>query len=157
MLETLGELPGVTIAVVEGVDAEGQPRVRAKADQLPRSVVGVLWTGQTIDWSRCCGMRVAITFEDGDEARPVVLGLLDEPPTAFGNETTVVHEDVPVKIEQGDSPETLHINSEKELVLQCGKAKIALRADGRVVIMGGYVLSRSTGVNKIKGGSVHIN
>ena len=32
-----------------------------------------------------------------------------------------------------------------------------LRADGRVMILGGYVLSRSTGVNKIKGGSVQIN
>jgi len=44
-----------------------------------------------------------------------------------------------------------------QLVLRCGRASITLTAAGKVLIEGAYVSSRSTGVNRIKGGSVQIN
>ena len=43
------------------------------------------------------------------------------------------------------------------MVLRCGKASITLTKAGKVLIEGSYVLSRSTGVNRIKGGSVQLN
>ena len=44
-----------------------------------------------------------------------------------------------------------------EIVLLCGQASITLRRNGRIVIRGTYVETRSKGVNRIKGGSVQIN
>jgi hypothetical protein len=47
--------------------------------------------------------------------------------------------------------------AEQEIVLRCGKASITLTRAGKVLIRGAYILNRSSGVNRIKGGSVQIN
>jgi hypothetical protein len=44
-----------------------------------------------------------------------------------------------------------------EVVLRCGEASVTLRRNGRLVLRGTYVESRSKGTNRIKGGSVLIN
>ena len=49
------------------------------------------------------------------------------------------------------------LTAEREIVLKCGKASITLTRAGKVIIRGAYVLSRSSGVNRIVGGSVQIN
>jgi hypothetical protein len=51
----------------------------------------------------------------------------------------------------------IEIEGQDEVVLRCGKASITLRRNGRVVIRGAYVESRSDGTNRIKGGNVQIN
>jgi hypothetical protein len=51
----------------------------------------------------------------------------------------------------------VEIEAADEIVLRCGQASIVLRRNGRVVIRGTYVETRSRGVNRIKGGSVEIN
>lgn len=53
--------------------------------------------------------------------------------------------------------ERLEFSAEREIVLRCGKASITLTRAGKVIIHGAYLSSRSTGVNRIKGGSVQIN
>jgi hypothetical protein len=45
----------------------------------------------------------------------------------------------------------------KEIVLRCGDASITLTRAGKILIKGAYVLSRSSGVNRIQGGAVEIN
>jgi hypothetical protein len=49
------------------------------------------------------------------------------------------------------------LSGQKEVVLRCGKASIALTADGTVVIKGARLLSSAAGSHRIKGGSVQIN
>lgn len=49
------------------------------------------------------------------------------------------------------------VSAKEQLVLRCGKASITLTKAGKVLIKGSYVLSRSSGVNRIKGGSVQLN
>ncbi len=49
------------------------------------------------------------------------------------------------------------VNAKEQLVLRCGKASITLTRAGKILIKGSYVLSRSSGVNRIKGGSVQLN
>jgi hypothetical protein len=49
------------------------------------------------------------------------------------------------------------IDAQDEVVIRCGKASITLRRNGRVIIRGTYVETRSEGVNRIRGGSVQIN
>ena len=49
------------------------------------------------------------------------------------------------------------LSAQEEIVLRCGKASITLTKAGKVLIEGAYVLSRSSGVNRIRGGSVQLN
>jgi hypothetical protein len=53
--------------------------------------------------------------------------------------------------------ERLVFTGEKEIVLRCGEASITLTRAGKILLRGAYIVSRSTGVNRIKGGVVHIN
>ena len=53
--------------------------------------------------------------------------------------------------------ERLIFRANEEIVLRCGKASITLTKAGKIILRGAYVLSRSSGVNRIKGGSVQIN
>jgi hypothetical protein len=52
---------------------------------------------------------------------------------------------------------TITLDADKEATIVCGKSSIHLRKDGRVVIRGARILSRSSGTNKIRGASVMIN
>ena len=122
-----------------------------------------LWQPVALDWAQCRGLRALLALTE--EGRPFVLGLLDSPPaaawrgepaaTASGDEAA--GPGAPAAERPTGQPEFLKLESARELILQCGQAKIALRADGRITILGGYILSRSTGPTKIKGGSVQIN
>jgi hypothetical protein len=49
------------------------------------------------------------------------------------------------------------VQAAEELVLRCGDASITLTRAGKIILRGTYLLSRSSGVNRIKGGSVQIN
>ncbi len=133
------QLPGVLVGEVAGADDQGFPLV--STDTHGVRAADVVWMPDAPNWSKCVGLRVVVAHEDGNEERPIILGLLDPPPRA----------------KVAPKPKILRVESERELVIVCGKSKIALRADGRIEIRGGHLISRSTGPNKIKGGSVHIN
>jgi hypothetical protein len=53
--------------------------------------------------------------------------------------------------------ERLVVTAKEQLVLRCGRASITLTRAGKVLIQGAYISSRSTGANRIKGGSVQLN
>jgi hypothetical protein len=95
------------------------------------------------------GRIVAVVFEQGDPRKPLVMGFLQGVPIV-----------PPI---DGPRPEVmldgerLTFAAEREIVLRCGKASITLTRDGKVLIRGAYLLSRSSGVNRIKGGSVQLN
>ncbi|WLG25588.1 DUF6484 domain-containing protein [Pseudomonas sp. FP1154] len=91
------------------------------------------------------GAQVALMFEAGDPARPLVIGRIQRLP-----QTT------PRAVANLDG-ERLEFTAEREIVLRCGKASITLTREGKVLIRGAYLSSRSSGVNRIKGGSVQIN
>jgi hypothetical protein len=54
-------------------------------------------------------------------------------------------------------PEQLVIEAGTELVLKCGAGTISVRKDGKVIVRGTHLLSRSSGPIRIKGGHVEIN
>ncbi len=104
------------------------------------------------------GRQVVLSFDQGDPLRPIVTGILQHTQSP-GQELAI---DVSGEIDarhlqariDGDH---VTLTAEKEIVLQCGKSSITLTKAGKIIIRGEYLLSRSTGVNKIKGGSVQIN
>lgn len=135
----LQQLPGVALGEVTGQTADGRPLVRSGACPEPTPAL-VAELPRTPDWRRSAGAQVVLAFVDGDPRQPVVLALLANPATAAVT-----------------TPRTLRIAAGEELRIECGKASIWLRADGRVEIRGEHLVSRSRGPNKVKGGSVHLN
>jgi hypothetical protein len=49
------------------------------------------------------------------------------------------------------------IEAEREIVLRCGDASITLTRAGKVIIRGTYILSRSSGYNRMKGAAIDLN
>ena len=66
-------------------------------------------------------------------------------------------DDKPAQVEVDTDGERLVVSAKEEIVLRCGAASITLTKAGKVLIRGTYVLSRSSGVNRVKGGSVQLN
>jgi len=91
------------------------------------------------------GEKAVLAFEEGDPAKPIILGLIIKPGkvrrkvsfTADGDKFVVV--------------------AESEIELRCGDASITLTRAGKVLIKGEYVSTRAKGMNRIKGASVSIN
>ena len=96
------------------------------------------------------GQRIVLMFEQGDGARPIVMGVLRG---AAGWPLA----DKPAQVAVDADGQRLIVNAKEQLVLRCGKASITLTKAGKVMVEGSYILTRSTGVNRIKGGSVQLN
>jgi hypothetical protein len=99
---------------------------------------------------------VLLVFEGEKSDRPVVVGVMHavahEPPTAARDDGSPSP-----RIEALLDGRRVVLDANDEIVLRCGEASITLRRNGRVVIRGTYVETRSRGVNRVKGGSVQIN
>lgn len=101
------------------------------------------------------GAEAVLAFEDGDLSRPVILGLLQTPNVDRTQCGAAAAPTEPLEVVSDGNH--LILSAEKEVVLRCGLASITLTRAGKVLIRGEYLLSRSTGANRIKGGSVQIN
>jgi hypothetical protein len=95
------------------------------------------------------GRPVVLMFDGGNPMRPIVMGCIRGEATALKEQ--------PGQVEVDADGERLLVSAREQLVLRCGKASITLTKSGKVLIQGAYVSSRSTGVNRIKGGSVQLN
>jgi hypothetical protein len=158
-----------TAAPVVGAD----PSAR-EAAPLPSAVLGELLAlvgedhmpmvryctaeGPQVQGARSCvdlhgehiGQAVLLLFNGGDPAQPIVTGVLRSGAALpFGER--------PAQIDVDADGRHLIISAVEQLELRCGKASITLTRAGKVLIQGSYVSSRSTGVNRIKGGSVQLN
>ncbi|MBN9124959.1 MAG: hypothetical protein BGO99_08690 [Nitrosospira sp. 56-18] len=96
------------------------------------------------------GRSVVLMFERGDRSHPIIMGVLQE-----GEGWPL--ENQPGQVEVDADGKRMIVSAKEELVLRCGKASITLTKAGKVMIKGSYLLSRSSGVNRIKGGSVQLN
>ena len=96
------------------------------------------------------GRPVVLMFEAGDAARPIVMGVL-RGGTGWPLEAR------PGTVSLDADGERLIVTAHEQLVLRCGKASITLTKAGKVLIEGAYVSSCSSGVNRVKGGSIQLN
>ncbi|HEV7443306.1 MAG TPA: DUF6484 domain-containing protein [Steroidobacteraceae bacterium] len=96
------------------------------------------------------GRQVVLVFEGADPRRPIIVGILRS-----ARAWTLPEQ--PAEVEVDADGERLIVTAKEQLVLRCGAASITLTKDGKVLIQGAYVSNRSSGVMRIKGGSVQIN
>ena len=99
-------------------------------------------------------LPTVVLFEQGDRSKPLIVGFVEAPqpqtPIAPSEEKNPV-------IEADVDGKRVRVTAQDEIVLQCGSASVTLRRNGRVIIRGTYVETRSDGTNRIKGGQVQIN
>ena len=140
------QLDGVVIGVLMCFTEAGLPLVAFPGNQ---SETGLAAHSTTRFNSDDIGCQVALLFEGGDPQRPIVIGRIQHPQEIVQPQ----QQNISAELDN----ERLEFKAGKEIVLRCGKASITLTKAGKIILRGAYVLSRSSGVNKIKGGSVHIN
>lgn len=100
--------------------------------------------------------QVLLVFEQERPDSPIIVGVL-EPTQLHVAKDSARTELAPTQIEARVDGRRVVLDAHDEIVLSCGEASITLRRNGRVVIRGAYVETRSRGVNRIKGGTVQIN
>jgi hypothetical protein len=155
-------LPAVIVGSVTGIREDGIPLVDFDGNETGRPLAAR--STANVD-STAVGREVAMLFEGGDLARPIILGMIHR---AEGPSTAADSSDESKgavlsanrgssEIEAISDGQRVTISADKEIELRCGKASITLTRAGKVIIRGAYLLSRSSGVNRIKGGSVQIN
>jgi len=110
---------------------------------------------------------VVLMFENGDARLPLIVGLEQgSSPTPMLD--ALLSEPEPESATEAPQPEAapmeahvdgkcVTIEGADEVVLKCGQASITLRRNGKLIIRGTYVETHSSGVNRIKGGSVQVN
>jgi len=99
---------------------------------------------------------VLLVFENNDPELPIIIDTLYSLVDEITESSTIALEAEKPKDVLIDG-KRVTFDAKEEIVLRCGEASIVLRNDGKVVIKGKNILSRSHGMNKIKGGAVHIN
>jgi uncharacterized protein DUF6484 len=146
--EAFAPIAGVRIGVLIGMKDESRTPLVLYPGQ-PDSAA--MTARATLDLHGAhIGREVVLMFEEGDPRRPIILGCLPQKegwPQADG----------PGEVEVDADGERLLVTAREQLVLRCGKASITLTSAGKVLIQGTYLSSRSSGVNRIKGGSVQLN
>jgi hypothetical protein len=145
----------VIVGTLAGINDSGQPLVRHPLDPWGRILLAR--TTVPIDAGQV-DREVVIAFASGDFGKPIVLGVLQPHGEQDRAEPRVTPPAVSRPIVQATlDGDQLVFAAEREIVLRCGEASITLTRAGKVLIRGTYLLSRSSGVNRIKGGSVQLN
>ena len=164
----------VVIGTITGLDEKGYPLVNFS---ILGQIMGSIEATTTLSLTtREIGRQVALLFIESDIRRPVVIGLIHsqldmllESYQDAGINLEVARDD-----DKADSPndaeeplhafeditidgKKVHIEAQEEIVFRCGDSSITMTRAGKITIRGKYILNRSSGVNRILGGSVQVN
>jgi len=147
-------LDGVVIGTLVGLKDSSTPLI-----DFPSNPIGLQVQARcTVTLSaKDVGRQVALMFEGGDSRKPIVIGLIQHPDENQSDFLKIISNEPQNPLDVQVDGERLVFTAKHEIVLRCGKASITLTRAGKVLIHGEYLLSRSSGVNRIKGGSVQIN
>lgn len=161
--------PGeIVIGSLTGIDDQGQPLV-CFGELSPQSAIPAISTIAL--HAKHIGRGLALLFAEGDLTKPVIIGLIHNPLDQLIESFEVSNATPPVSnveeakhSDQVQNEDTFYLDGKKlvfegkeEIVLKCGDSSITLTRSGKILIRGKYLLSRSTGVNRILGGSVQVN
>lgn len=157
--------PGeIIIGNLAGINALGQPQVNFSLNMQtsPLTAITTLLLSE-----EHINRQVALLFNQGDLMQPIVIGLVHSPlQTMLDNYQHDSNSETDTSVELAANLDTDNVNVEgqkvifeaqDEMVFKCGESSITLTKSGKVLIRGKYLLNRSTGVNRIMGGSVQVN
>lgn len=159
--------PGeIVIGSLTGIDGQGQPLVDYPENPTGQPLVAISTLGIT---GVHIGRNVALLFAKGDPQCPVIMGLIHSPlhdlivsydPTVHENFTEDQTAPTQSSLNVDDvtiDGKRIVLEGKEEVVIKCGEASITLTKAGKILIRGNYLLNRSSGVNRIMGGSVQVN
>lgn len=135
---------GVIVGKFAGFDESGNPLVNFITDVSHEAVVARSMISLQ---KNQIGSDVVLAFERGESSKPIITGSL------WQTENSATQEPVVTELDG----ERITLTAKKEIVLRCGKASITLTQAGKVLIRGAYVLTRSSGANRIQGASIQLN
>lgn len=147
-------------------DPSGSPRVR------------VAWEG---NWhtlaatpavsvnAQHLGRQAVLMLAGGHIQAPVLLGFVYSPldsaleqalgATPGNDEESELDAKRPIQepVEAEVDGDRTVIDGNRQVVLRCGEASITLTRAGKIILRGKHLVSRSSGVNRIMGGSIQMN
>ncbi len=148
----------------------GEPMVDFAINQAQVPLVSISTISIT---SKQVGRKVVLMFNGGDLTKPIIIGLVHSPLQEmienFELTTTQAIDNEVITEEANSAPlelsktttvvdgKKVQIEAQDEIILKCGESSITLTKAGKIMIRGKYLLNRSTGVNRILGGSVQVN
>lgn len=157
--------------MLAGLNEQGKPLVNFSESVSDEPVIAI----STVEiHQKQSGRQVALLFAEGDLQKPVIMGLIHSPLTQMLESFEVVDSGAQEpqtddstansEIVTADDIDDVNLDGKRvvlegkeEIVLKCGDASITLTKAGKILIRGKYLLNRSTGVNRIMGGSVQVN
>lgn len=162
--------PGeVVIGEICGLSANGEALVDFSLNPSSQPLSAISTTAVT---RQHFGRQVVLMFTDGRLEQPVIVGLIHSPlqdmienfefsaaqPESGESDAAIrpAEDDISSKDVSVDGKRVV-LEGQNEIVLKCGEASITLTRAGKIMIRGKYLLNRSTGVNRILGGSVQVN
>ena len=165
--------PGeIILGTITSIDALGQPMVDFPLNPVNESITAITTLALT---SQQVSRQVALLFNQGDLSQPIVIGLIHSPLQAmldnFQQDQETHSEKTSSKPHNNKVELAVHLDTDDvcidgkrltfeakdEMVFKCGASSITLTKEGKVLIRGKYLLNRSSGVNRIMGGSVQVN
>jgi hypothetical protein len=138
-------LAGAVRGVLCGINAQGEPLIDFCGNSTGEALVALTTVPVRPE---DVGKEAVLLFEDGDPTRPLLMGLVQTP-----GHPAHAEKNVHVVVDG----QRLTLAAQEEIVLRCGEASITLTRAGKVLIKGAYLSSRSTGPNRIRGASIHLN
>lgn len=165
----------IIIGSIVDLDAQGRPLVNFNENQSPDPLVALTTLSLT---RKHISRQVALLFNGGDLNQPVIMGFIYRPldellenfeltpadtdeAGPFSETQDEVHPAAEIKRKDDNrvyvDGKYVCIEGAEEVTFKCGKASITLTKSGKILIRGTYLLNRSTGVNRIMGGSVQVN
>lgn len=157
-LDISRQIEGVRVGKIVSLDESGQVLV-----DFPGNTQGPVAARLTssikpklLNQTASADKEVLLAFEDNNPELPIIIDTLYSLVDEITNTPTIALEtEKPTDVTIDGKRVTF--DAKEEIVLRCGKASIMLTKAGKVLIRGAYLLNRSSGVNRIKGGSVQIN
>jgi len=156
--EKIISIEGIRLGRIVRIDESGRVHVDFPGNSLGPVVARITSTAraEALSKGNPAGREVLLVFENNDPNHPIIVdtlySLIDE---IVEPSSDVFDTEMPQEVTMDGK--RISFDAENEIVLRCGKASITLTRAGKILIKGEYVLSHSSGENRIRGGSVSVN
>ena len=150
-------VPNPCVGILVGLSESGDILVEVEGvGERPARLLAGVERGE-IGRNENVGREVLMVFEKGNPDRPIIIGLMEDKLDEILSLQDKGRENHRSPLAVKVDGERLLIQGKEEIVLQCGQGSIILKKDGKIILKGTNILSRSAGLHRIKGGTVTIN